>query len=228
MNIYIDESGSINNKLPDGHDFVIAMVYPHNEQHLKRVYKRFVKTNTDRLRALDKNSHKMFDQEGKFIELKGKMFNKSMKRAFVKYMLERPDFNVFYIRIHNYLLINRFTENTARAFNYVIRKAVEYFIKSGLLPDEECFLQFDERNERTDTKRFLKDYLNTELMTGEICCGPFDVKYFDSQKNHLIQIADVFANLYYSQLLTSAYDNEMKMLKDSGIVKNIFEFPLRY
>ena len=54
MNIYIDESGSINN-----HDaqrvpyFVVAMIHVTNKEKLKRAYKRFVAANLDRLRELD-------------------------------------------------------------------------------------------------------------------------------------------------------------------------------
>ena len=53
----------------------------------------------------------------------------------------------------------------------------------------------------------------------------FSVQYLDSRNNPFIQIADVFANLYYSELNTSAYYNEINMLKDRNILKGIFEFP---
>lgn len=39
--------------------------------------------------------------------------------------------------------------------------------------------------------------------------GKFDVTYFDSSNNSLIQIADVFANLLYSHLQTGGYDDEL-------------------
>ena len=43
--------------------------------------------------------------------------------------------------------------------------------------------------------------------------------------NNLIQIADVFANLFYSHVKTDAYTEELQKLKDSGILRFIFEFP---
>ena len=55
--------------------------------------------------------------------------------------------------------------------------------------------------------------------------GKFDVAYFDSSNNALIQIADVFANLYYSHLQTGAYTEKFQKLKDAGILKFVFEFP---
>ena len=53
----------------------------------------------------------------------------------------------------------------------------------------------------------------------------FQVSYFDSANNNLIQIADVFANLFYSHVKTDAYTEELQKLKDSGILRFIFEFP---
>ena len=55
--------------------------------------------------------------------------------------------------------------------------------------------------------------------------GKFQVSYFDSANNNLIQIADVFANLFYSHVKTDAYTEELQKLKDSGILRFIFEFP---
>ena len=61
-------------------------------------------------------------------------------------------------------------------------------------------------------------------MNGTIT-GKFKVEYFDSTNNSLIQIADVFANIYYSHLQTEAYNEEIKSLKDKGILKFTFIFP---
>lgn len=47
----------------------------------------------------------------------------------------------------------------------------------------------DERNEKTETKFFLENYLNTELMLGGVTQGKFNVSYFDSANNKFIQIA---------------------------------------
>lgn len=53
----------------------------------------------------------------------------------------------------------------------------------------------------------------------------FEVKYFDSSDNKLIQVADVFANLFYSHLQTGAYEEEFSKLEKEGMLKFIFEFP---
>ena len=86
-------------------------------------------------------------------------------------------------------------------------------------------MQLDELNEKTETKFFLENYLNTELVMKGTATGQFTVSYFDSANNSIIQIADVLSNFYYSELQTNAYSVEYKKLEDSGILKFVFEFP---
>lgn len=53
------------------------------------------------------------------------------------------------------------------------------------------------------------------------------VTYFDSANNKIVQIADVFANLYYSRLLTGGYADEIDTMKTNGCLKKVFKFPLK-
>lgn len=236
MIIYIDESGSINNHIPNNKFFIIALIHVTNKDSLKRAYKRFISANHDKLRELDKS--KMHPKTGKIIksggkmfindsfkELKGSQFDKEMKQSFVNFFSRKQSFEIYYIKIANDRLTDHFCKNTARVFNYTIKLAIEYLIRKGYLPNENYSLQLDERNEKTETKFFLENYLNTELSMNGTASGKFDVTYYDSSNNSLIQIADVFANLYYSHLQTGGYDTEIKKLKDTGILKFIFEFP---
>lgn len=236
MNIYMDESGSINNHMPNNKYFVISMVRVLDLDSLKRAYKRFVSSNYDRLLSLDepktnprtgktrKVGGKMFS-DGKFKELKGSQFDREMKIRFIDFFSRKPTYELYYIKIENEKLTDHFCENTARVFNYTVKLALYCLIRKGYLPAEDCFLHLDERNEKTRAKYFLEDYLNTELTMSGITTGKFNVMYFDSVDNSLIQLADVFSNLYYSQLLTGAYHAEFRKLKDAGILKYIFEFP---
>ncbi len=236
MNLYIDESGSINNHTPNNKYFVIALIYPTDKDALKRAYKRFVSSNHADLLALDqdkphpvtgkivKQGGKMF-QNGRFHELKGSQFDRAMKQKFVDFFCRKPSFEIYYIKISNQLLTDQFCENTARVFNYTLKLAIEYFIRRAFLPNENCSLQLDERNERTETKYFLENYLNTELFMNGTINGTFHVAYFDSSNNALIQIADVFANLLYSHLQTGGYEEELQKLKNAGILKFTYEFP---
>lgn len=224
MNIYIDESGSINSHI--NRDFVIALVVPINKRRLDSVFGRFIKSNNEKLRSLDRKN-RMF-VNSKFNELKGSQFDKDMKKRFVQYFAKEKHFELYYIIIHNSSLSANFCSNTARAFNYVLKLAIQYFIENGYMQNDEdiYLLQIDERNERTETRYFLENYLNTELMTSGMINGIFHVKYFDSSNNKCIQIADVFSNLMYSHMITGAYHDEINLLKEKDILKFIFEFPL--
>ncbi len=237
MLIYIDESGSVNNHNSSHCPyFVIALVYVKDREKTHRAYKRFVSSNMDRLRELDqekknssgrvvKSGGRMF-KGGKFCELKGSQFDADMKRKFLAYFTKKQHFEVFFIKIANAKLSDRFCSNTARVFNYPLKLALGRFVRNGLLPNEECFLQLDERNERTETRYFLEEYLNTELIMNSSCNGPFKVQYFDSANNAIIQIADVYANWFYSHLQTGAYSKELREQQEKGIVREVFEFPL--
>lgn len=237
MNLYIDESGSINNNLKEN-PFVICIIHVLNFKKLNTTYKRFVSSNIKKLQILDKDfinekgiirkkGNQMF-HNGKFKELKGSQFDKNMRNSFVKYFSRNNYFEIFYIKINNNLLTDKICENTARAFNYSLKLAISYFIQHKELPDEDCLIQLDERNERTEAKFFLENYLNTELCLNNITDHHFSVKYLDSSTNPFVQVADVFANLYYAELNTSAYTSEFEKLKKKNILKDIFEFPLHH
>lgn len=227
MNIYGDESGSINNMSTKRNPcFVICLVRALDSKKLKKVYKRFVSANFERLRTLDKDHGKMFKND-KFCELKGSCFDKVMKQMFVDFFSRSQLFELYYIVTDNARLTNSFCANTSRGYNYLMCKALACFRNKGLLPDESCTLQLDERNERTETKYFLQNYLNTELVTTEIFSNDFEVQYFDSAQNCCIQIADVFSNVMYSHLRTHKYTKEIEHLKKTGILKFVFDFPNR-
>ncbi len=236
MNLYVDESGSINNKLKEK-PFIISIIHVLDFKKLNVAYKRFISSNFKKLQNLDrdftnesgvlrKKGGQMF-QNGRFKELKGSQFDQNMRKAFVNFFSRSNYFEVCYIKINNDLLSDKICENTARAFNYSFKIALSYFIQHKILPDEDCLIQLDERNERTEAKFFLENYLNTELCLNGISNHHFSVKYLDSTNNPFIQIADVFANLYYAELNTGAYTNEILDLQKKGILRGIFDFPLR-
>ena len=111
MNIYIDESGSINNHSDYEKYFVIAMVRVIDKKTVERTYKRFVSKNLERLKKLDadklnndgeivRTGGKMF-QDDKFIELKGAQFDREMKIKFVESFVKKGGLEVYYIKLEN-------------------------------------------------------------------------------------------------------------------------------
>ena len=89
MNIYIDESGSINKYATNDQNFVVSMIHVLDSVALERTYKRFISSNYDMLLDLDsdkvddmtgkitKHGGRMF-RDGKFRELKGAQFDRQI------------------------------------------------------------------------------------------------------------------------------------------------------
>lgn len=163
LNMYIDESGSVHPTSKNfSRYFIIGIVIPKNPLKLKRVYKTFVRKNFKILKELDKEN-KMFDNNGKFIELKGSSMNKPMKLNFMDFFCRNNVLEVRYIILDNNNLEERFIRNKARTFNYLLKIFLSNSIKKKYIQDTEVFLQIDERNVKTDSKFSLEDYLNQEL-----------------------------------------------------------------
>lgn len=226
INMYIDESGSIHptsQKL--NRYFIIGIVIPKDPQKLKRVYKTFIRKNIDNLKKLDVEG-KMFNQDGRFIELKGYSMDKPMKLDFINFFCQNNLFEVRYIILDNNLLDKRFIKNKARTFNYLLKIFLINSIKKKYIQDKEIFLQIDERNVKTDSKYSLEDYLNQELLLNDNLIDNVQVQYFDSSQNCFIQIADVFSNIMYSNLITKGnYKKELHQLNQDGYILPPFIFP---
>ena len=224
MNIYIDESGSLTRKFSKENPyFFISMVRVLDSAKLKTTYKRYVSSRMKMLKAVDRNN-KMF-KDGKFQELKGSALKRDGKKDFVKFFAQNHYFEVYIIRVNNRELGEYFYRNSSRAFNFTIRKAMKGLYLDGILPEEDCSLQLDERNEKTETKYFLENYLNTELVLADQMDNEFSVSYYDSKDNQFVQVADVFSNLFYAHSRTGAYEDEMTYLRENGYLKYEFFYP---
>lgn len=226
MQIYIDESGSITNKLAETQPyFVICLVKVRDGDvhRLRRVYKRFVSGNIARLRQLDV-AGKMF-RSGHFQELKGSQFDREMKHRFVDFFAQNNLFELYYLKLFNNELHPVFFRKSSLTFNYQLLHALEYFFAAGLLPQESCRIELDERNERVETRHYLENFLNTELVLSRTAIVDFKVSYYDSAANPLVQLADVFSNLYYAHLKTGAYSKAFARLHREGYLKYIYDVP---
>lgn len=226
MLICIDESGSINNHNLKQPYFVIALIHVIGKGSLKRKYDKFVKDNFNRLKELDKDNE-MFSGDV-FRELKGHYFDFDMKHKFLEHFKNSKSYEIYYIKYYNNDLTDKFCQNKERAFNYPLKKALSFFIRDGYLPNEDCRINLDTRNLKTDSKMQLDEYLNTDLIGGIGYTGTFVVQYFDSKDNKCVQIADVFSNIFYNSLFIDEFDSEIRYYKEQGIIRRVFEFPLQH
>lgn len=224
-NIYIDESGSINGFSSDKTWFVVCLLCVEDKEQLKRMLKRFIASNLDELKKL-KKADKMF-KDGKFVELKGSALTPKMKIDFLKYFSRGNLFKAVFIKVDNSRLEPRFCYNIARSFNYLIEKTIHTLLKRKMLPIGDYHICIDERNVRTESRYTLEDYLNTQLCLDLGYDVNFKIQYFDSCDNSLIQLADVFSNIFYSSVYNCHYDAPLKKLQREGYIPLIFEFPLK-
>jgi hypothetical protein len=134
-------------------------------------------------------------------------------------------FEVIFINVNNQKINEKFYQNKARAFNYIIKLALEYYLKNNLLKDDDYHLNIDERNVKTETKYFLEEYLNVELSMAKLSESKYYVKYFDSSVCHLIQIADVMSNIYFSNMLTHSYEHELETMRKNKYIIGEYMFP---
>ena len=228
MKIYIDESGSINttdaklNKY-----FIICLLIPKDEKRLKKVYKSFISSNLKTLKTLDKKN-KMFDAQGNFLELKGSSLNKEMKLKFLNYFCKNNLFEVRYIVLENQNCKPKIAQNKARTFNYLLKLSIENCFHKKLFNEKTIYLDIDERNVKTDSKYSLEDYLYTSLGLEMDLIDNVFVHYYDSSQNPLIQIADVFSNIKYSNIITEgAYNDILKNLEKQKYILPDFVFPYK-
>lgn len=227
VNLYIDESGSITQTNTEHNKyFVIGIVVPRDTDRVRKLYSQFVERNLSRMRALEK-AHAIFDTNGKFKELKGNAFDATLKERFLNHFCRFDALRVFYIQVDNRGLSDVFCENKARAFNFLLKSFLVWRFNNGA-PQENYEIQIDERNVKTEAKFTLEDYLNTELRLQHNIKASFSVRYFDSSQNKLIQVADVFSNIFFSYLHHRTHEELLKSLMRSGYINPLFAFPLSY
>lgn len=223
--IYIDESGTMTQEHSDTMPYqVIALVRVHNISRMKIVIKRFVADNFKHLKEID-HEHKMFRGDS-FYELKGSALDHATKDKLIRFLCRNNYFEVFYIKIVNSRIRSNLYSNKARATNYIVGLALDYFFKNGYLPYDDYHLQIDEQNIKTESQNVLEEYLNMKLAMEKGYAKGFHVEYFDSSRNKLVQLADVFANLYYSEILQNNYTELIDQLRKDGYIKHEFIFPL--
>ena len=226
---YIDESGSMTKKNLNYYKnkyFIICILLPKDKDTLNKVFKRFVSSNLEELKLIDKDN-KMFYESGNFKELKGNCFNSAMKRKFIEYFCQNDLFELYYIICDNKKVKEHFYNNTSRAFNYVLKIGFEHFTNYKYINRDDNYLFIDERNTRTYTRATLEEYLNTELVTGDHIQDSFKVEYCQSEAKQLIQMADVFANIYYTNIVANnCYSKELNNMRKQNYIKGEFIFPL--
>ncbi len=226
--VFVDESGTIKKgKLNNCEYFVITLLFIKDEKHLNKVFRR------SRLKVI-KNNKELYQTLQNEKEIKGSWLLEEDKESIYKEVLEKckDDFEIAVIILDEMNSKEKFRENSARTFNYLIKNYLNKIFrkKSKFKYLNKFDFIIDERNVATESKATLKEYLNTEInLLQDFCENDIDVHYYDSKKYLMLQLADFISNTFYRyyQKENEEAKNNVNLLSEKLINNKIFMFPMR-
>lgn len=229
ITVFIDESGTIPHTIGE-HDnfFVIALLFTDNANFLKKVYKQ------ERLKVINKNTRLqklLLDNK----EIKGSEISETQKRPIYKALAKKcgAHFEIGIILLDLQNSNEHFRGNSSRAFNFLIKRYLATYFKGHSKFKDFDTINFviDERNVATGAKFMLQEYLNIELnLIDKFCDQEIIVRYFNSNKFHLLQLSDFLANTYhrfYQKNNAESRDN-LDILKGFLCCSSEYRFPFPY
>lgn len=164
-------------------------------------------------------------------EIKGIDISETTKNTIYSaiFISEDNSFEIGVIVLDNKYTTDKFIENHARTFNYMIQV---YFNSCFRLHSrfknvvEKMSLIIDEQNVATGAKYNLEGYLNQQLTIQKPLCDAFIVKYVDSKNEKLVQLADFIANTFYRNIEKRNRESieNVKILLPFLCSEDIFDF----
>ena len=197
--VYVDESGSITKtNISNNRYFVIAMVYTDDPIAIRRLFKK-------KISQLMKKNDKYRDMVQLKKEIKGSDISETIKKEVYKHILEHGSekIELGLIVLDNEYTTDKFIENHARSFNYMIQTYLDScFRKHSKFMNGFGKIEFiiDEQNIATGAEYELCGYLNQQLTLKNPICDLFNVSYMDSKNEKLVQLADFVANTFYRNI----------------------------
>lgn len=197
--VYVDESGSITKtNISNNRYFVIAMVYTDDPIAIRRLFKK-------KISQLMKKNDKYRDMIQLKKEIKGSDISETIKKEVYKHILEygSEKIELGLIVLDNEYTTDKFIENHARSFNYMIQTYLDScFRKHSKFMNGFGKIEFiiDEQNIATGAEYELCGYLNQQLTLKNPICDLFNVSYMDSKNEKLVQLADFVANTFYRNI----------------------------
>lgn len=197
--VYVDESGSITKtNISNNRYFVIAMVYTDDPIAIRRLFKK-------KISQLMKKNNKYRDMIQLKKEIKGSDISETIKKEVYKHILEHGSekIELGLIVLDNEYTTDKFIENHARSFNYMIQTYLDScFRKHSKFMNGFGKIEFiiDEQNIATGAEYELCGYLNQQLTLKNPICDLFNVSYMDSKNEKLVQLADFVANTFYRNI----------------------------
>ncbi|MBQ9438899.1 MAG: DUF3800 domain-containing protein [Lachnospiraceae bacterium] len=197
--VYVDESGSITKtNISNNRFFVIAMLFTEDPVAIRRLYKKSI----SQLMRKNPTYRDLIHQNH---EIKGSDVSEPIKMSVYEHIVNHASdkIELGVIVLDNQYTTDKFIENHARSFNYMIQTYLDsYFRKHSRFMYGSGKIEFiiDEQNVATGAKYDLGGYLNQQLTLKKPICDRFDVTYTDSKNEKMVQLADFIANSFYRNI----------------------------
>lgn len=203
MKLYADESGSITTINNDRNRyFVVSYVETAEPKKVSRVFRNFkvnyIKHNPECGFSIDK-------------EIKGSEMPNQMKTMLFDELKEKTDIKIHYIIFDNHNAEARLREKPSISFNYLVSLKVQSILW-GKQKLDKLWLKFDNRNCAVYGMNSLQEYLEIEFCVKKRKCDNIAVKYHESHKKEIIQIADIFANTLFK--MCKYHDSSISKLQE--------------
>lgn len=223
--VYVDESGSITKtNVSNNQYFVISLIFTDNPVKVRRLFKKKIS------QMMRKNNK--YEEMIRFNkEIKGSDISETVKKNIYEYILQYASdvMELGVIILDNNYTRDKFIENHARTFNYMIQVYMDsYFRNHSKYMNSGGTIEFiiDEQNVATGAKYELEEYLNQQLTICNPICDQFSVTYTDSKNEKLVQLADFVANTFYRNIEKKNQESKetVKMLSHILCNGDIFDF----
>lgn len=197
--VYVDESGSITKtNVSNNRFFVISMLFTDDPVAVRRLYK-------NKISQLMRKNDKYRDMIKNCREIKGSDISETIKHPIYEHILKHSadKIELGMIVLDNQYTTDKFIENHARTFNYLIQTYMDscFRLHSRFMSGKgKIEFVIDEQNVATGAKYELCEYLNQQLTLKNPICDIFDVSYLDSRNEKLIQLSDYLANTFYRNI----------------------------
>ena len=223
--VYIDESGSITKtNISNNRYFVIAMVFTDDPVTIRRLFKK-------KISKMMKKNDKYKDMIRMKKEIKGSDISETTKKEVYKHILEHgaEKLELGLIVLDNEYTTDKFIENHARSFNYMIQTYLDSYFRNHskfMKGYGKIELIIDEQNIATGAEYELCGYLNQQLTLKNPICDLFEVTYTDSKSEKLVQLSDFVANSFYSNIAKRNQESKetIGMWLNTLCNRDIFDF----
>ncbi|MCR8613401.1 MAG: DUF3800 domain-containing protein [Mycoplasma sp.] len=186
--IFIDESGSLNNKNVGLFSVSLVFVKKNDSSWLKNHFKRNIKKLKNKLGIPLKNELKAHD----FVK------NKKLYDLF-NFIKEIKSVKSYSSYILNKGIDNRYLKNKNVTFNFLVKSALERAVENidYFKVKQDIKIIVDNREIATGSLKSLKDYLDAEFIVKKDIFKNIELEYMDSRRHWGVQLADFFSYLNY-------------------------------